>query len=478
MRVGNRLTSKDGNGNGTTTTYDADYRVTNVMDALGNSTKYTYDAEGNLLTTTDRMGSVTTNTYDNVNRLTKKVLAGGNTITYDYDAVGNLRHITDPNGHATAYIYDGVNRVTTERFADTSQIVYAYDNTGHMIERVDQNGYITYYAYSDLYYLTQRSYAHDPADNFTYDLAGRMLTAEKDGWVDTFMWDKRDFLTLTFQNGQFVQNLYDIPGRKRTLCYPALLCGIQETSDARGRLQSVDQFPLYNIAQYSYDAANNLLNRTLLNGVTANLTENANNWVTSLNHNLGNTRIADFNYGYDNVGNRILEQKLPDSSPGQNQTANLNSIYQMMGFKSVTIPATVVKKTLAPPTTQTQITFDPVGNWTTKVTDGVTENRTHNVLNEITSINGVPLLYDANGNLLQDTQYTYAYNQDNQLTSVSTNTAHPTVMEQVRYDALGRRVEKIGSPLTRRYFYDGLRLIEEQDVLQNPDRDLRLWQWL
>ena len=34
--VGNRLTSKDGNGNGTTSTYDADYRVTNVMDALGN----------------------------------------------------------------------------------------------------------------------------------------------------------------------------------------------------------------------------------------------------------------------------------------------------------------------------------------------------------------------------------------------------------------------------------------------------------
>ena len=73
-----------------------------------------------------------------------------------------------------------------------------------------------------------------------------------------------------------------------------------------------------------------------------------------------------------------------------------------------------------------------------------------------------------NGNLLQDAKYTYTYNQDDQLTGVSTNTAQPTMLEQIRYDALGRRVEKIGSPVTRRYFYDGLRLIEEQDVLQNP----------
>ncbi len=469
-KVGNQLTSKDGNGNGSTNTYDADYRVMNIMDALGSSTKFTYDDEGNLLTTADRMGSVTTNSYDSINQLTSKVLAADNTITYAYDPVGNLTHITDPNGNPTTYVYDVVNRPTTERFADASEINYVYDNTGHVIQRADQNGFGSSFTYSDLYYLLQRKYAFDPADNFTYDFAGRMLSAEKDGWVDTFTWDPRSFLTQTTQNGELVIYGYSIQGRERAVYYPQNATSIVESTDARGRIGQVEDVTNleYVVAGYSYDAADNVLTRELANGVTANLTNNANNWVTKLNHNLGSTRIADFNYGYDNVGTRVSEQKLPDSSPGQTQSSNFNSLYQMMGFKSVTVSPTTKPATLVPPTTQTQITFDSVGNWSTKITDGVTETRTHNILNEIATINGVPLVYDANGNLLQDTQYTYTYNQDDQLTGVSTNTAHPTMLAQIRYDALGRRVEKIGTPVTRRYFYDGMRLIEEQDVAQNP----------
>ncbi len=468
--VGNRLTSKDGNGNGTTSAYDADYRVTNLMDALGNSTKYTYDAEGNLLTTTDRMGSVTTNIYDSVNRLIKRTLAAGNTLLYDYDAVGNLDHITDPNGHTTTYIYDEVNRLTTERLADTTQIIYVYDNTGHVIERADQNSYLTSYTYSDLYYLLQRSYALDPSDNFTYDLAGRMLSAEKNGWIDTFQWDQRNFLTQTTQNRELIRYAYDIRGRERVVYYPENATSVLELTDARGRLEQVGDITKleYNVGQYRYDLANNVLTRVLANGVSTIITANANNWVTTLNHTLGNTRIADFAYAYDRSGTRISEQKLPDSSPGQTQTAAFNSIYQMMGFKSITVSATAKPATLVPPTTQTQITFDPAGNWSSKITDGVLENRTHNLVNEITSINGVPFTYDFNGNLLQDAQHNYNYNQDNQLTSVTDQSAHPTVLAQIQYDALGRRVQKIGSPVTRRYFYDGARLIEEQDVLQNP----------
>ena len=127
--------------------------------------------------------------------------------------------------------------------------------------------------------------------------------------------------------------------------------GILEVSDARGRIDRVEQnlFGEFNIAQYSYDLANNVLTRELANGVTANLTDNPNNWVTSLNHTLGSTRIADFTYDYDKVGNRASEQKLPDSSPGQFQTANLNSIYQMIGFKSVTVLPTTKPATLVPP---------------------------------------------------------------------------------------------------------------------------------
>src|SRR5574337_598357 len=66
--VGNRLSERDGNGNGSNYTYDAIYRVTAVTDALGNTTQYSYNAVGNLLQTTDRNGNVTAYDYDAINR--------------------------------------------------------------------------------------------------------------------------------------------------------------------------------------------------------------------------------------------------------------------------------------------------------------------------------------------------------------------------------------------------------------------------
>ena len=61
-----------------------------TTDALGRSTTYTYDADGNRLTSTDAVGATTTYTYDAVNRLTAISYSDGTpTVTYTYDADGN-----------------------------------------------------------------------------------------------------------------------------------------------------------------------------------------------------------------------------------------------------------------------------------------------------------------------------------------------------------------------------------------------------
>jgi RHS repeat-associated protein len=127
----------------------------------------------------------------------------------------------------------------------------------------------------------------------------------------------------------------------------------------------------------------------------------------------------------------------------------------------------LVGSTIPVPTTQTQYTLDPVGNWPKKVTDGVTQTRTHNAVNEITAIDVTPLSYDNNGNLSADANFTYAYDEENRMTAV-TRKSDGVVVGRYQYDALSRRVQKIanpsGMPATTRYFYDHARILEEQDA--------------
>jgi len=459
--AGHQLTNKDGNGNGTSSIYDADYRVISVADALGQKTRYTFDAEGNLLTTTDRLGSVTTNAYDNINRRTSTTGALGNVTVYAYDAVDNLIRTTDANGNATTDTFDAVNRLVKETYADGTMLSYTYDCTGHVKTRTDQNGQVTSYAYNDLYQLLQRTYPVSPPDNFKYDFLGRMLTAEKGGWVDTFTWDGRDFLTQTTQSDQTVYYGYDVPHRIRVVTFAGR--NIREFRDPRERLSIVEDDSNV-IAEYQYSLGNLVLSRAYGNGVTATPTYNANNWVTSLANSSGDTRVASFLDKYSNVGTKLSEQKLPDSSPARSEVYGYNSIYQMIDYKAA-IPASSNKLPNNKESTETKFKLDRLGNFEVKTTDGVSERRTHNNVNEITTINDAPLRYDRNGNLTDDLKYQYTYDEKNNLTEVRTKSLPHTVLAQFLYNAEGLRVEKIGSPSTTRYFYDRRRLIEEQDVL-------------
>jgi len=463
--VGNQLTNKDGNGNGTTNTYDADYRVTAVTDALNQTTLYAFDAVGNLLTTTDRQGNVTTNRYDNINRRISTTNAVGAVTQYLYDPVSNVVSIIDGNNNATNYTFDAVNRLIKETYADGTMRSYTYDCTGHLKSRTDQNGQTTNCTYSDLYFLLQFRYPVSAPDNFTYDLTGKLLTAEKGGWNDTFVWDARNYPIQAVQNGQSVGYTYNIPGGVSEVFYPKGEV-IVETTDARARLSEISSLNGPKIVQYNYDRGNNVSSRVYPFGSISTPIYNANNWVTSLNHiiPLDGTRIAGFDYAYDHQGNKLFEQKRRDSAPARSEVYGVNSIYQMTNFNVATQAPPVLPNT---PGQRTQFTIDPVGNPTVETTNGVQQTRHYNSVNEITSINGVPLTYDNNGNLIGDSQYQYAYDENNNLIQVSTQPPNSTVVAAFRVDALGRRVEKVGSPSATFYFHDGLRIISAQDAVGN-----------
>ena len=460
--VGNRLTERDGNGHGTTNTYDAIYRLTNVVDALGLRNLYVYDPVGNLVIFVDTGGGNQTNHfYDALNRRIQTSDSLGNKTQYQYDGVGNLIRVIDANTHPTLYVYDGINRLTKETYADGRMRAFTYDPVGNRLSRTDQKGQTTRYVYNDLYFLTQRAYPVSPADTFTYDLSGRMLTAERGGWLVTFQYDGANRVTQATQNARTLSYVYNIPGRTRTLTYPGGRT-LTENTDARDRLGTIND-AASPIVQYAYDLGNRVGSRAYRNGTTASYTYNANNWVLSLDHTIGGSRIAGFTYDLDTVGNKRFEQKLHD--PGDSEAFQYDQLHRLIDFRV----GSLVGSTVPVPVTQAQYNLDGVGNWKTKVQDGVPENRTHSVTNEITQIGAVPILSDFNGNTSEDELYRYAHDEENRLTTV-TRKVDNRVVGQYWYDALSRRIAKsanaaaVSSPVETVYFYDGERIVEEQSA--------------
>jgi hypothetical protein len=89
-----------------------------------------------------------------------------------------------------------------------------------------------------------------------------------------------------------------------------------------------------------------------------------------------------------------------------------------------------------------------VESHSSKITNGVTQNRVNNSVNEVIQIDAANLTYDSDGNLENDGCYTYTYDEENWLIQV-TRIADLAVMGQYQYDTLGRRVVKIANAQRR-----------------------------
>jgi RHS repeat-associated protein len=453
---GNRISQTDGNLNTILTAYDVLDRPVAVTDALGKVTTSVYDNVGNLVQVADRAGNVTANAYDGDNRLISTTNALGNVTQTVYDAVGNVVQRIDGNKNATKYTFDVINRLTQEAYADGKTRAFTYDGVGNIVTRTDQIGQTTTYSYNDLYYLLSRSYSVGGVnDTMTYDLSGRMLTAQRGSWPVSFTYDGANRIVATTQNGRSMSFVYNIPGRTRTVTYPGGRV-VTENTDARQRLDhTVDAASAVPIVQYNYDLGNRVTTRGYRNGTSAAYSYNANNWTLGLQHSFGTTPIAGFGYAYDNEGNKQYEQKLQDTV--HSEAYQYDSIYELVNYKV----GALAGATIASPSTQSVYSLDPVGNWNSKATNGVTQTRQNNAVNEVLQIGTENLSYDANGNLSADATYTYLFDPENRLTQVTPKSSSAAA-GQYTYDALGRRVNKGGSNGTF-YFYDGARILEEQN---------------
>jgi len=451
----NILTQTDGNSNSVSMQYDGINRMTVQTDALMENDSLFYDLNSNLTRQIDREGNATNFEYDSLDRRTLT----RDTMNFEtiaaYDKVGNLTKLIDDKNNETAYEYDDLYRNTKEIFADNTDKIYIYDGVGNMLFRIDNNRDTTRYLYDNIYRLFGRDYPYgdDEFSNdelFIYDPGGRMVLNSNGNAEITYTYDQANRTLSETLNDKTTAYSYDIPNRKRTLTYPSGRV-IEEAYDQRSRLSTIDEGAT-NLVNFTYDMGNRITNKSYANGTGCTMTYNANNWITRLTHSNDND-FVDFEYEHDKVGNKLYAEH--NHNTGHSEQYDYDDIYRVTNYKK----GTLANNNIPNPITQSQYNMDALGNRTTVETDGNLTNYASNSMNAYTQITGglnATPMYDENGNTLNDGNNNYRYDFENRLLSSGNNVNY-------LYDALGRRIQKDIDGMITNFYYDGARVIEEQD---------------
>ncbi len=406
----------DPNGMKTTRYFNARDKVTSVVDAANQTTRYAYDAVGRLITVTLPNGDVTSQTWDSLNRKTSSIVRlaasrGPLTTTYAYDAVGNLTNVSAA-GKTVTFEYDALNRVTLRQPSNETAAGFAYDEDwaangkGHLTTRIDAGG-TTKFGYTNAGQVASYTRSVDASNfSFTYDLVGRV---------------KR----MTYPDGSYADYTYTDGGEHGSASL--VVNGAVAASatwagfNAAGKPGSVSFGNIVGTS-YGYDVMNHLTSLATTKGSTQlqNLTYD---WYTA--PNTGGLNIGSIS---DLRANKIA----PDgSNTDEAQSFTYDALYRLT--QDVGVWGTK------------SYTYDAMGNATAF---GGVVNRTV-AYDDMQAVSGTGFSagYDDSGNMihkvLDGTTWDYAWTVDNRLASATKN---GILSSQMVYGADGQRVKKIFFP--------------------------------
>lgn len=312
-QAGNLISSTDAAGDTTTWTYDADgqqtsqttprgnatganaplFTTTYTRDPLGRITKIEapegavtrlgYDPIGNLTSRTDPNQHTTHWTYDADNELTITTRPDGSTLRTTWDAAGQRIAAIDGNNNATTYGYDMLGREIsiTDPLGRTTH--NGWDTSGRLVTVTDDLGRVTTYGYDPAGMRTSVDYS-DPATSdatYRYDADGRMTYIEDNIGPSSWTYDNLGRMTESVnRNSADLKFTYDLAGRLTSLTYPDSRFSTKEY-DAVGRMASVSDGGGHTTT-FGYDADSNLTQIGYADGSTGNRTYDHADALTSI----------------------------------------------------------------------------------------------------------------------------------------------------------------------------------------------------
>ncbi|PWU15252.1 MAG: hypothetical protein C5B50_15740 [Verrucomicrobia bacterium] len=480
-------------------TYDPLGRKLGETNANSESTAFTYDPAGDLLTLTDGKNQTTTWQYDSYGRVTDKFDALNTSIFhYEYDANNRLTNRVTPAKGSTLYGYDSVGNLKTIQYPLSSNISLAYDLLNRLTNMVDAVG-TTHYTWDSVGQLLAEN-GPWPDDTVNYTYANRLRTGlavqapNSSPWTQSYTYDSaRRFHTITSAAGTFT---YAYPSSAQNLIssiqYPNGSF-VTNTFDPKARLLSTilknSGGTNLDYWAYVYNPANQRTNVTRLDGsYVAYSYDNAGQLNSASGHELGGAlrKNEQFSYYYDpaaNLSTRVnnaLTETFNVNSLNELTTVSRSGTLTVAGTTTSAATNVIVNGTNAD--LYGDYTFAAAGftltnginTFTAIAADALGRHDTNSAICNLPST--ISFAYDANGNMRTNGNQVLAYDDENELTSVTVSNAWRS--EFVYDGKFRRRIRREYSwnvtpgtwNLTQAvyYVYDGNLPVQERDANSLP----------
>ncbi len=412
------------NGVETTTSYvGLSVSETNVF--LSQTNTRTNNAIGQLVSTEDNLNNIATYEYEPFGNLRTLTDSNNNTTTNLYDLRGRKTGMDDPDMGIWSYTYNALGELVSQTDAKSQTVTMTYDKLGRMTQRVEAEGTSTW-VYD---YASGSNYA---AGQTAHSIGKLISVSSAEGKDESYVYDGYGRLsststTITGVVGTHVQEqTYDSSGRVDVITYPQRAhdsgrLKVKHQYNARGYLDLV--YNADDITEEYYtvmlmDAEGKVTKQKYDNGVITNMGYTP---ETGLVNAIGTSspalvnNIQDLTFTFDVIGNLTEREDITQTNTESFLYDDLNRIKQ-----------SVLNGTIK------NYTYDALGNIKTKT--GVSGTyiyggpRPH----AVTSIGGHNVLYDANGNVTQNYNFTASatrtitwssYNKPLQIDQGSTNIA-------------------------------------------------------
>lgn len=297
--------------------YDALNRLTSVQDALNQSTRYTYNGNGQITNATvqGKSGSpqiLNNKTYNEISLLTLKQDGASLSESRSYNALGQLISSKDRNGSTFGYTYDERGQLKT---GTISGVI----NNVTQIQKIEQIIGDEYPQYQSI-----KSYTNGA------------VTATQRLTLDSFNQVRQNY-SVSGSHSAYIQNQRDALGRITQIndVYLGFHTNYQYLKTRLDKVQTngnstVSSSPADN-AQYNYTAdsrVKTITYPTLIDGslLKTEYTYNkALGWVESVQNGKNDGILSKFVYIYDRNGNIISVSETRNSSATNNGTARTTS---------------------------------------------------------------------------------------------------------------------------------------------------------
>ncbi len=287
----------------------ADYRLTAIADANGNTLTIVYQASGVIDRIVDASGRSLIFSYDSNLRPVLMVAPGNLQASFVYDTKGNLIRTVDLYGTEIGYEYDSENYMTAMSYAGKT-FRFAYDTSGgwkHIATVTDAQGHTRNYegfrGSPEMSYTNPGSKITDALGaitTYTKDSEGRtMAVRSPSGYVTRNEYRNGLLSTIVDPNNNYHQFEYDLRGNMIKQTDP-LGNAVLYTFDADDNLLTITN-ALGQTWTNAYDDKHNLLSTTTPSGSVTTMDYDAKGQLAKRTDANGHSTAFE----YDDFGNAI-----------------------------------------------------------------------------------------------------------------------------------------------------------------------------